>query len=156
VWKSRIFGLIGILGLSLPGAAGAELPVGLGHIDGKVVYVDFWASWCVPCRKSFPWMNEMIARYGDQGLQIIGVNLDKQRKLANGFLAETPAKFDIRFDPAGTLAKLFKVEAMPSSFLLDAQGNVITSHFGFRTGDTDDYEAAIRAALGAAAKDGTR
>ena len=136
--------------LALPSAPGAEIPPALDPVDGKVVWVDFWASWCVPCRRSFPWMNEMLERYGDQGLQIIGVNVDKERALADEFLAATPARFDIRFDPAGALAERFGVEAMPSSFLLDAEGNVIAEHYGFRFEDADEYEAGIVAALGAA------
>ena len=138
--------------LALPSVPGAEMPPALDPVDGKVVWVDLWASWCVPCRRSFPWMNEMLERYGDQGLQIIGVNVDKERALADEFLAETQARFDLRFDPAGALAERFGVEAMPSSFLLDAEGNVIAEHFGFRYEDADDYEAGIVAALGAASR----
>ena len=131
---------------------GAEVPLALDPVDGKVIWVDFWASWCGPCRRSFPWMNQMLDRYGDQGLQIIGVNVDKERTLADEFLAETPARFDLRFDPAGALAERFGVEAMPSSFLLDAAGNVIAEHYGFRFEDADEYEASIVAALDAAGR----
>jgi thiol-disulfide isomerase/thioredoxin len=136
--------------LALPSAPEADVPPALNPVEGKVVWVDFWASWCVPCRRSFPWMNQMLDRYGDQGLQIIGVNVDKERALADEFLAETPARFDLRFDPAGALAERFGVEAMPSSFLLDGEGNVIAEHYGFRYEDADDYEAGIVAALDAA------
>jgi len=132
----------------------ADVPDGLGEVTGKVVWVDFWASWCAPCRRSFPWMNEMLERYEGQGLQIIGVNVDKEMKLAEDFLAETPAQFDLRYDPAGALAEEFGVQAMPSSFLLDADGNIIATHFGFRTADTGDYEATIVKALGQAAARG--
>jgi thiol-disulfide isomerase/thioredoxin len=128
----------------------AAPPQALAPVTGKVVWVDFWASWCVPCRRSFPWMNTMHRKYGAEGLQIIAVNLDKERKLADGFLAEVPAEFSLRFDPAGNLAKEFKVQAMPSSYLLDADGNVLASHFGFRTDEAPDYERAIREALAAA------
>jgi len=128
-------------------AARAAPPAALEPIEGKVVWVDFWASWCVPCRRSFPWLNEMQRKYGAGGLQIIGVNLDKDRALADKFLTEVPAEFALRFDPAGALAKEFEVEAMPSSFVLDAEGNVLDRHFGFRTADTADYERGIEAAL---------
>jgi thiol-disulfide isomerase/thioredoxin len=133
--------------LIAPLTARADMPAELGEVSGRVVWVDFWASCCAPCRRSFPWMNEMLERYGDQGLQIIGINVDKERELAAAFLAETPAEFDLRYDPAGALAEQFGVLAMPSSFLLDAEGNVIVTHFGFRTADSDDYEAAIVSAL---------
>jgi hypothetical protein len=89
----------------------------------------------------------MQRKYGPRGLQIIGVNLDKERALADGFLAEVPAAFALRFDPAAALARQFGVQAMPSSYLLDADGNVLDSHFGFRTADSAGYEQAIEAAL---------
>ena len=75
---------------------GAEVPLALDPVDGKVIWVDFWASRCGPCRRSSPWMNQMLDRYGDQGLQIIGVNVDKERVLADEFLAETPDGDDYR------------------------------------------------------------
>ena len=119
----------------------------LGELKGKVMLVDFWASWCVPCRHSFPWMNDMQKRYGAQGLQIIGVNLDDDKRAADKFLKETPANFTLRFDPTGALARKFDVQTMPSSYLLDASGNVIATHFGFKVGDADAYEAQIKKAL---------
>lgn len=128
----------------------AQSPAALGDVTGKVVLVDFWASWCAPCRRSFPWMNAMQSKYGDRGLQIIGVNVDKERALADEFLAQTPAAFELRFDPAGKLAENFGVQAMPSSFLLDASGTVIGTHFGFRTADAQSYEREIVEALAGA------
>ena len=135
---------------ALAGATGVALaapPPALEPVEGQVIWVDFWASWCVPCRRSFPWLNEMQQKHGAAGLQIIGVNLDKDRALADAFLAEIPAEFALRFDPAGALAKQFGVQAMPSSFLIDREGNVLATHFGFKTADTADYERAIEAAL---------
>jgi cytochrome c biogenesis protein CcmG/thiol:disulfide interchange protein DsbE len=131
----------------LAGTVHAAPPPALEPVQGKVVWVDFWASWCVPCRRSFPWLNTMQREYGPAGLQIIAVNLDKDRALADGFLAEVPAEFSLRFDPAGDLAKKFGVQAMPSSFLIDAEGTVLASHFGFKTADAAEYEQAIKAAL---------
>jgi thiol-disulfide isomerase/thioredoxin len=127
--------------------ARAEPPTGLAPVEGRVVWVDFWASWCVPCRRSFPWLNSMHRKYGPDGLQIIAVNLDKDRALADKFLAEVPAEFALRFDPAGELAKHYGVQAMPSSYLIDADGNVLATHAGFRTGDAPEYERAIQEAL---------
>ena len=122
-------------------------PPALQPVEGRVIWVDFWASWCVPCRRSFPWLNSMHRKYGSEGLQIIAVNLDKDRALADAFLMEVPAEFALRFDPAGALAKQYGVQAMPSSFLIDADGNVLATHAGFRTADTADYERAITDAL---------
>jgi thiol-disulfide isomerase/thioredoxin len=135
-----------------PPRALAAPPAELAPIKGKVVWVDFWASWCAPCRRSFPWLNSMQRKYGGRGLQIIAVNVDKDRKLADQFLDETPADFALRYDPAGKLAEHFKVEAMPSSFLLDASGKMIASHVGFRLAKTADYERDIEDALAAVAK----
>jgi len=127
--------------------ARAAPPQGLAPIEGRVVWVDFWASWCVPCRRSFPWLNSMHRKYGPDGLQIIAVNLDKDRALADKFLAEVPAEFALLFDPAGELAKRFGVQAMPSSYLIDTEGNVLATHAGFRTADAANYEQAIEHAL---------
>jgi thiol-disulfide isomerase/thioredoxin len=129
------------------GVARAAPPPALQPVEGRVIWVDFWASWCVPCRRSFPWLNAMHRKYGADGLQIIAVNLDKDRALADAFLAEVPAEFALRFDPAGALAKQYGVQAMPSSFLIDADGNVLATHAGFRTADAAEYERAITDAL---------
>jgi thiol-disulfide isomerase/thioredoxin len=125
----------------------AAPPAALLPVEGRVIWVDFWASWCVPCRRSFPWLNAMQRKHGPAGLQIIAVNLDKERALADGFLAEVPADFAVRFDPSAALAKEFGVQTMPSSFLIDADGNVLARHSGFKTSDTAAYERAIEAAL---------
>ena len=144
--KLRI--LMGIVAFAATlGAARAAPPPALAPVEGRVIWVDFWASWCVPCRRSFPWLNTMQRKYGQNGLQIIAVNLDKDRALADGFLAEVPAEFSLRFDPAGALAKQFGVQTMPSSFLIDADGKVLASHFGFRSSEAADYESSIQAAL---------
>jgi thiol-disulfide isomerase/thioredoxin len=135
--------LLGIAG----SPARAAPPAELGQIKGKLLWVDFWASWCAPCRRSFPWLNQMQTKYGGQGLEVIGVNLDNDKSVADKFLKEVPARFTLRFDPAGKLAQKFDVQAMPSSFLLDAAGNVLATHAGFRLTDSAQYEAQIRAAL---------
>lgn len=139
-----------VFALAPRGTSSAAPPGALEPIVGQVIWVDFWASWCAPCRRSFPWMNEMHRKYADRGLQIVGVNVDKERMLAEAFLAETPAAFGLRFDPVGSLAAEFGVQAMPSSFLLDASGKVLARHFGFKLADTARYEAAIVDALAAA------
>lgn len=125
----------------------AELPEGLSANGARLIWVDFWASWCAPCRRSFPWMNEMQNRYSGDGFSVIAVNVDKERRLADEFLAEFPARFPIHYDPSGQLAETFDVQAMPSSFLMDAEGNIIARHYGFRLADTEEYEAKIQATL---------
>jgi thiol-disulfide isomerase/thioredoxin len=127
--------------------AHAQDALDLQAYRGKIVWVDFWASWCTPCRRSFPWLNEIMSRYSDQGFVIVGVNVDKERALADEFLRETPARFPIAYDPEGSMAEKYEVLGMPSSFLIDREGNVISSHIGFRRDEQEDYEAAIIKAL---------
>lgn len=122
--------------------------VRLADLQGKVVYLDFWASWCAPCRKSFPWMQQMEAKYADQGLKILAVNVDHSPEDAQRFLDRVPADFLIAYDHKGTLASAVKLKAMPSSFLLDKDGNILKTHLGFKQSLMQDYEKEIRTALG--------
>lgn len=115
---------------------------------GKVVVLDFWASWCGPCRRSFPWLNEMHARYESEGLLIIGVNLDAYREDAAEFLEEVPADFRIYFDTDGVLAIKYGVQAMPSSFVIGRDGELKASHRGFKVKQRAQYEAILEEALG--------
>ena len=119
-------------------------------VDGKarVTYIDFWASWCGPCRQSFPWMNRMQEKFGAKGLRIVAVNLDSKRADAQGFLAQLPASFDLGFDNAGSAARQFGVKTMPSSVLVGPDGKVIAVHHGFREEDEAELEQRIVAALG--------
>ena len=132
-------------------AAGAQ-KVRLADLKGRVVLVDFWASWCAPCKQSFPWMNEMQAKYGPKGFTIIGINVDKKREDADKFLAGTPAKFTVAFDSAGKVAESYQPQGMPTSFLIGADGVVRAMHVGFREGDREKLEAELAAAVSAAAR----
>ena len=134
--------LIALLGLLAVPASGAE-ELNLSLYEGKVVVVDFWASWCVPCRRSFPWMNEMLRKYGDDGLVIVGINVDADASEASQFLAETPAEFRIIYDPEGELARQYDVMAMPSSYLFDRSGRQVARHLGFKVKQQDEYEALL-------------
>ena len=119
----------------------------LDQYRGQVVYVDFWASWCIPCKKSFPWMNEMHQKYKDQGLKIIAVNVDENSADADKFLADTPAEFMILRDPEGKLAKQYKLVGMPTSLLFDPKGKLVSRHVGFKKSKIESYEAAIKKLL---------
>ncbi|MGB5164775.1 MAG: TlpA disulfide reductase family protein [Woeseiaceae bacterium] len=130
----------------------ADQTLELENYRGKVVLLDFWASWCVPCRRSFPWMNEMQQKYADAGLVIIAVNLDNDAAEAATFLKEYPAQFEIAYDTDKQLARSYNVQAMPTSYLLDRDGATIERHLGFKSAKTDEYEAAIVAALKGAAE----
>lgn len=128
----------------LPGAQGA---VKLSSTVGSVVYVDFWASWCGPCRQSFSWMNAMQEKYRSQGLQIIGVNLDSKNEDAKKFLTQIPAKFTVAFDAKGLTPRTYGVKGMPTSFLIGRDGRIISQHLGFKEADRENLEKQIKAAL---------
>ena len=111
---------------------------------GKVVYVDFWASWCGPCRQSFPWLDELVRRYGDKNLVVIGVNVDQDRAKADRFLDEVHADFPILYDPHGEIATLYKVTGMPSAVIIDRAGQLRFQHSGFSVKKRDEYEDQIQ------------
>ena len=119
----------------------------LQSLQGKVVLVDFWASWCSPCLSSFPWMDELQRRHAQKGLVVIAVNLDQDRALAEAFLNKTAPQFRIEYDAQGTLAKQFGVQAMPTSFLIDRSGKVRITHQGFRVAQRAEREQQIRQLL---------
>jgi cytochrome c biogenesis protein CcmG/thiol:disulfide interchange protein DsbE len=125
----------------LPGRAGS---VASDSLRGRIVYVDFWASWCDPCRRSFPWLRTMHERYGDRGLTIVAINLDKDRAAADRFLAKFPAPFLLAFDPQGNTAEAFRVQAMPSSFLIGRDGRVLETLAGFDARRAATIEERIR------------
>lgn len=136
-----------LVALSLTGASiSIAEPLDLARHSGKVVLVDFWASWCEPCRHSFPWLNEMQARYGDR-LVVIGVNVDRERADADRFLSQVPAHFQVIYDPNGELASRYEVMGMPSSYLFDTSGMLVDQHIGFRTSLRAEREAQLRELL---------
>ena len=121
----------------------AHLPNKLSDLKGQVVYLDFWASWCKPCRKSFPWMNQMQHQYAGEGLQIIAINLDTEAALAKAFLDKVPAQIPIVYDPEGKVAKDYELLGMPSSYLIDKKGKIRFSHKGFFTRTEPLYEQEL-------------
>jgi cytochrome c biogenesis protein CcmG, thiol:disulfide interchange protein DsbE len=125
----------------------AAEPFHVGQHAGKVVVLDFWASWCVPCRRSFPWLNAMHDKYAEQGLVIVGVNLDMERSDAAKFLEEYPAEFAIVYDADKQLARQYDVVAMPSSYIIGRDGQIAARHMGFKVKQQGDYEALIVKAL---------
>jgi thiol-disulfide isomerase/thioredoxin len=115
--------------------------------QGKVVLVDFWASWCAPCRKSFPWLNEMQEKYGSQGLIILGVNVDENSQDAKQFLKENPAVFNLIYDPKGQHATYYEIPGMPTTLIFNRQGELHHKHAGFKVNKIQEYEQAIIQAL---------
>ena len=119
----------------------------LSDFKGKVIYLDFWASWCIPCRKSFPWMNVLQKRYGNKGLKVKAVNLDQEQDKAKAILDKIRANFTVAYDPEGVSAIAFKVKGMPSSYLIDRTGKITFSHIGFREKEIPQIEKKIKSLL---------
>lgn len=145
-----------LLALLLPLAAGgAETPsialpeittgrtVTLDSLRGQVVYLDFWASWCGPCRESLPLYEQMRRELPDDGVRIVAINLDENLADAERFLERHPVSYTVLLDPAGASAGQWRIKAMPSSFLLDAEGNVIRSWAGFQASHLEEIRNAI-------------
>ena len=143
--SSRYVGMFAAL--ALLGSAHALADVDLTAFRGRVVYLDFWASWCAPCRQSFPWMQSLKDAYEVQGLSVIAVNLDRNRSDAERFLAQWHTNLDVRFDPEAQAAETFRVKGMPTSVLIDRHGVARFTHVGFRPVDGAVYEAQVRQLL---------
>ncbi len=156
--KTTIFGVLFHLSLALPTQAleiGDPLPpcvldqlqnkqsITLPPQSEQIMYVDFWASWCAPCAKSFPFLNNLHQTYKDQGLNIIAVNLDEIEEDAFEFLNRFPAHFTVAKDPEQQCAQQLQVSAMPSSYLVDKQGIIRYIHLGFRESHKSDLEAQV-------------
>jgi thiol-disulfide isomerase/thioredoxin len=117
-------------------------------LQGKVVLVDFWASWCEPCKASFPIMEELHKKYGPQGLVLIAVNVDEKRSDMEAFLKKNAATFAVVRDAAQKLVEKTGIATMPSSFLIDREGRVRFAHSGFRGEETKKkYEQEIESLL---------
>jgi thiol-disulfide isomerase/thioredoxin len=110
---------------------------------GKVVYLDFWASWCAPCRDSFPFMNELQRDLASKGLQIVAVSVDKTVEEARRFLDRIPAQFTVVVDVAASCPAAYRLQGMPSSYVIDRSGVVRAVHVGFRNGDREEIRRQL-------------
>jgi thiol-disulfide isomerase/thioredoxin len=118
------------------------------ELTNHVVIVDFWASWCGPCKESFPALNELQKKYAARGVIILGVNVDEERSDMDTFLKENPATFTVVRDVAQKLVGKTDVKTMPGSFVLDRAGKVRFIHNGFHGNKTiKQYEEQIEALL---------
>lgn len=120
--------------MSLPRLEDPAQSVALARLRGSVVYVDFWASWCVPCRISLPALDAMHQQKRARGFVVIGVNKDVALADARRFLAKVPVGFTLAGDPQDAAARAFDVKAMPSGYLVDRKGVVRKVHRGFDAG----------------------
>jgi peroxiredoxin len=130
---------------SLPDASGK--PVALTDFKGQVVLINFWASWCGPCREEMPLLDELSTRYAPLGFTMLGVNVEEDSTAANGFLAGTPVNFHILYDRENKVSKLYDVIAMPSTVIVDRAGQIRYIHHGYESGNEHDYQDQIRALI---------
>lgn len=120
----------------------------LSEFKGRVVLVDFWASWCAPCKVSFPALDSLHEEFHDSGLDVVAINLDEDAKGALAFLAGKSPSMTVLFDPKGRSPEAFKVDGMPSSFLIDRDGNIRFRHMGFTDQTRTDFRREIKILLG--------
>ncbi len=134
-------------------APGFELPlrsggtVSLAGLRGKVVMINFWASWCGPCRQEFPILDEMYRKYQPMGFTLLGVNVESETSDAERFLASTPVAFPIAFDRENSVSGQYGVSAMPTTLLVDRKGNVRWLHRAYKPGDENEYLNQLRRLL---------
>jgi thiol-disulfide isomerase/thioredoxin len=162
---ARLCALTAIAALGAPGSAAAvdegqpapqfalaslsgDGKVSIAQHRGKVVYVDFWASWCAPCLKAVPALEKLRKEFPASDFQVIAINLDRDLDRAQKFLADHPVGYPSASDPDGKLPEAFGLETMPTSYLIDRNGVVRYVHRGFRAGDEQKIRDHIRALLG--------
>ncbi len=116
----------------------------LQDLRGEVVMLNFWASWCGPCRQEMPLMDELYGQYKDLGFTILAVNVDENRDEAHRFLDAVPVNYPILYDPESSVSELYEVQAMPTTVMIDRDGNARYVHYGYQPGYEDDYEQQIR------------
>ena len=119
--------------------------VNLDQYKGQVVMINFWASWCGPCRQEMPLLDKLYTKYKPMGFTLLGVNVEPDSKLAAGFLEKTPVTFPILFDTKSEVSKLYQVAGMPSTVIVDRKGNLRWVHKGYKPGDENAYLDQIRA-----------
>jgi cytochrome c biogenesis protein CcmG/thiol:disulfide interchange protein DsbE len=120
----------------------------LADFKGRVVLIDFWASWCAPCKQSFPALDSLHQEFHDVGLEVVAINVDEDTKNAHEFLAGKSPVMTVLFDPKGKSPEAFKVEGMPSSFLIDRDGRVRFRHQGFTAQTKADFRREISILIG--------
>jgi peroxiredoxin len=159
--RKNIAVIVAALTLSLPALAGTPTgpapaftlaarsgqDVSLAQYKGQVVMINFWASWCGPCRQEMPLLEQMHKRYSALGFTLVGVNVDANSKDAEEWLTKTPVTFPVLFDRESKVSAMYDVKAMPSTVFIDRQGNVRALHRGYKAGDESEYLNQIRALL---------
>lgn len=126
----------------LPALGGKQLS--LGAFKGQVVMINFWATWCGPCRKEMPLLEQIQKKYAPLGFTMLGVNVEEDTTQMEAFLGDVPVTFPVLLDPANQVSKLYDVAAMPSTVIVDRKGNVRFIHQGYQPGDESRYQDVIR------------
>jgi cytochrome c biogenesis protein CcmG/thiol:disulfide interchange protein DsbE len=131
---------------SVAPVAGPRAPLSLKHLHGKVVLVDFWGTFCTPCKSSFPKLQALNAKYAGSGLEVIGISEDEAEDKGKipAFASTYGARFAIGWDEDRSISQRYQPETMPSSFLIDRKGIVRFTHVGFRSGDEVQIEKEIQ------------
>ncbi len=118
--------------------------VRLSDLRGRVVMLNFWASWCGPCRQEMPLLDKLSQRYESAGFTLLGVNVEADKSAADGLLKEIPVSFPVLYDPTSKVSEMYKVEAMPSTVMIDCDGNLNYLHRGYVPGDEKIYKQKIK------------
>ena len=118
--------------------------ISLAQYKGQVVMLNFWASWCGPCRQEMPLLDQMYKKYKPAGFTLIGVNVDKDAPPVKELLARKPVSFPVLLDPANQVSKAYHVDEMPSTVIIDRKGEIRYIHRGYRPGDENEYQDRIR------------
>ena len=129
----------------LPLRGGKDLS--LSQLRGQVVMLNFWASWCGPCRQEMPLLEAIQKKYKPLGFTMVGVNVEPDSTQAEKFLQQTPVSFPVAFDRSSSVSKLFRVKGMPSTVIVDRKGNTRMIHQGYKPGDENVYLDQIRSLL---------
>ncbi len=117
----------------------------LSELRGNVVLINFWASWCGPCRQEMPLLNQIHNKYAPLGFTVLGVNVEEQVANARGFIKDYPVDFPILLDSSNQVSKLYKVIAMPTTVVVDRDGNMRFLHQGYQSGDEKEYRKMVKA-----------
>ncbi|MEP7245104.1 MAG: TlpA disulfide reductase family protein [Gammaproteobacteria bacterium] len=121
--------------------------INLSQFKGQVVMINFWATWCGPCRQEMPLLESIYKQYNKAGFTLLGVNVEPDSKPAEDWLKQTPVSFPVLFDKQSKVSKLYEVSGMPSTVIVDRKGKVRVIHHGYKPGDENEYMTSIRALL---------
>jgi thiol-disulfide isomerase/thioredoxin len=160
--RIRIAAIAAALSVSLPALAGsspaapaptftlasrAGQDVSLAQYKGQVVMINFWASWCGPCRQEMPLLEGIYKKYNKMGFTLLGVNVEPDSNAANDWLKATPVSFPILYDRDSKVSKLYDVAGMPSTVIIDRSGKLRVLHRGYKPGDENEYLDSIRSLI---------